>query len=180
MSDYTMTIGGKAVKGSKTTGVINPATGKVFAEVPDCTKQELDQAMEAAQKAFPAWSKDINARRKVLQDCAAALQQPPEGLARTLTQEQGKPLDKAGQEIMGTSMWCAYTASLDLPAEVLQNNPQGRIEIRRKPLGVVAAITPWNASRADLLFISAPLRTFCPKYLYVQRDMVRVVATQTM
>jgi acyl-CoA reductase-like NAD-dependent aldehyde dehydrogenase len=41
-------------------------------------------------------------------------------------------------------MWCAYTASLDLPAEVLQNNPQGRIEIRRKPLGVVAAITPWN------------------------------------
>jgi acyl-CoA reductase-like NAD-dependent aldehyde dehydrogenase len=139
-----MTIDGKAVKGSKTTGVINPATGKVFAEVPDCTKAELDQAMNAAAHAFPSWSKDIAARRKVLNECAAALQQPPEGLARMLTQEQGKPLDKAGQEIMGTSMWCAYTASLDLPAEVLQNNPQGRIEIRRKPLGVVAAITPWN------------------------------------
>jgi len=143
-SQHTMTIDGKAVKGSKTTGVINPATGKVFAEVPDCTKTELDQAMNAAAHAFPSWSKDIAARRKVLNECAAALQQPPEGLARMLTQEQGKPLDKAGQEIMGTSMWCAYTASLDLPAEVLQNNPQGRIEIRRKPLGVVAAITPWN------------------------------------
>jgi acyl-CoA reductase-like NAD-dependent aldehyde dehydrogenase len=139
-----MTIDGKAVKGSKTTGVINPATGKVFAEVPDCTKAELDQAMNAAAHAFPSWSKDIATRRKVLNECAAALQQPPEGLARMLTQEQGKPLDKAGQEIMGTSMWCAYTASLDLPAEILQNNPQGRIEIRRKPLGVVAAITPWN------------------------------------
>src|SRR5260370_33822727 len=139
-----MTIDGKAVKGSKTTGVINPATGKVFAEVPDCKKAELDKARGAAEKAFPSWSKDIAARRKVLNECAAALQQPPEGLARMLTQEQGKPLDKAGQEIMGTSMWCAYTASLDLPAEVLQNNPQGRIEIRRKPLGVVAAITPWN------------------------------------
>jgi len=139
-----MTIDGKPVKGSKTTGVINPATGKVFAEVPDCTKAELDQAMNAAAHAFPSWSKDIAARRKVLNECAAALQQPPEGLARMLTQEQGKPLDKAGQEIMGTSMWCAYTASLDLPAEILQNNPQGRIEIRRKPLGVVAAITPWN------------------------------------
>jgi len=139
-----MTIDGKPVKGSKTTGVINPATGKVFAEVPDCTKAELDQAMNAAAHAFPSWSKDIATRRKVLNECAAALQQPPEGLARMLTQEQGKPLDKAGQEIMGTSMWCAYTASLDLPAEVLQNNPQGRIEIRRKPLGVVAAITPWN------------------------------------
>jgi acyl-CoA reductase-like NAD-dependent aldehyde dehydrogenase len=141
---HTMTIDGKAVKGSKTTGVINPATGKVFAEVPDCTKAELDHAMNAAAHAFPSWSKDIAARRKVLNECAAALQQPPEGLARMLTQEQGKPLDKAGQEIMYTSMWCAYTASLDLPAEVLQNNPQGRIEIRRKPLGVVAAITPWN------------------------------------
>jgi acyl-CoA reductase-like NAD-dependent aldehyde dehydrogenase len=139
-----MTIDGKAVKGSKTTGVVNPATGKVFAEVPDCTKAELDQAMSAAERAFPAWSRDIATRRKVLNECAAALQQPPEGLARMLTQEQGKPLDKAGQEIMGTSMWCAYTASLDLPTDVIQNNGQGRIEIRRKPLGVVAAITPWN------------------------------------
>ena len=140
---YTMTIDGKAVKGSKSTGVINPATGKVFAEVPDCTKAELDQAMDAAQRAFPAWSRDIATRRKVLNECATALQNP-EGLARMLTLEQGKPLDKAGQEIMGTSMWCAYTAMLDLPSDVIQDNAQGRIEIRRKPLGVVAAITPWN------------------------------------
>jgi len=78
-----------------------------------------------------------------LNECATALQNP-EGLARMLTLEQGKPLDKAGQEIMGTSMWCAYTAMLDLPNDVIQDNAQGRIEIRRKPLGVVAAITPWN------------------------------------
>src|SRR5208283_741933 len=117
---------------------------KVFAEVPDCSKAELDQAMNAAQKAFPAWSKDVNARRKVLQDCAAALQQPPEGLARTLTLERGKPLDKAAQEIMLTSMWCAFTAMLDLPAEVLSDTADAKIEIKRKPLGVVAAITPWN------------------------------------
>src|ERR1700751_4012515 len=98
-AQHTMTIDGKAVKGSKTNGVINPATGKVFAQVPDCTKAELDQAMNAAQRAFPAWSKDLAARRKVLNECAAALQSPPEGLARTLTLEQGKPLAKAGEEI---------------------------------------------------------------------------------
>lgn len=144
MTNHTMTIDGKAVKGSKTAGVINPATGKVFAEVPDCTRAELDQAMESAQRAYPAWSRDLAARRKVLGECAAALQQPPEGLARTLTQEQGKPLDKATQEIFGTAMWCGYTASLDLPIETIQDNAQSRIEIRRKPLGVVAAITPWN------------------------------------
>ncbi len=144
MPEYTMTIDGKPVRGSKTTGVINPATGKVFAEVPDCTKAELDQAMAAAQRAFPAWSRDLSARRKVLNDCAAALRTPPEGLARTLTLEQGKPLDKATGEIMGTSFWCQFTASLEFPTEVIQDNPQGRIEVRRKPLGVVAAITPWN------------------------------------
>jgi acyl-CoA reductase-like NAD-dependent aldehyde dehydrogenase len=144
MPDFTMTIDGKAVKGSKTVGVINPATGKVFAQVPDCTKDELEQAMTAAQRAFPAWSRDLEGRRKVLNDCAAALQQPPEGLARMLTQEQGKPLDKAGQEIMGAWYWLQYTASLQIPTEVLQDDKAGRIEIRRKPLGVVAAITPWN------------------------------------
>jgi acyl-CoA reductase-like NAD-dependent aldehyde dehydrogenase len=144
MPEYTMLIDGKSVKGSKTTGVINPANGKVFAQVPDCTRAELDQAMESAQRAYPAWSRDIGARRKVLGEIAAALQQPPEGLARTLTQEQGKPLDKATGEIFGAAMWAQYTASLELPIEVIQNTDQARVEIRRKPLGVVAAITPWN------------------------------------
>src|SRR5580658_2064487 len=139
MPEFTMTIDGKAVKGSKTVGVINPATGKVFAQVPDCTKAELDQAMEAAQRAYPAWSRDVGARKKVLNDIGAALMQMPEGLARTITQEQGKPLDKAGQEIVGAAIWAQYTAGLDLPNEVLQDNATGRIEIRRKPLGVVAA-----------------------------------------
>ncbi|HUY28356.1 MAG TPA: aldehyde dehydrogenase family protein [Candidatus Binataceae bacterium] len=144
MSDYTMTIDGKSVKGTKSVGVINPATGKVFAQVPDCTKAELDQAMESAHRAFGSWSKDINARRKLLGEVAAALQSPPEGLARTLTQEQGKPLAKAQQEIMGASIWASYTASLEMPNEVIQDNAAGKIEIRRKPVGVVAAITPWN------------------------------------
>ena len=144
MAEFTMTINGKAVAGSKTVGVINPATGKTFAQVPDCSKAELDQAMDSAQKAFTAWSKDINLRRKVLGECSAALMNPPEGLARTLTQEQGKPLDKAGQEVMGTAFWAQYTSTLELPVEVVQDNAQSHIEVRRKPLGVVAAITPWN------------------------------------
>ncbi len=144
MAEYTMTIDGKGVKGSKTVGVVNPATGKVFAQVPDCTRAELDQAMEAAKRAFGSWSRDLSARRNLLNECAAALQSPPEGLARMLTQEQGKPLAKASQEIMGTALWCQYTASLDIPNEVIQDNAAGKVEIRRKPVGVVAAITPWN------------------------------------
>ena len=80
----------------------------------------------------------------MLNECAAALQANPEGLAKTLTMEQGKPLAKAAEELMGTAMWCSYTASLQMPNEVISDTANGRIEIRRKPVGVVAAITPWN------------------------------------
>ena len=144
MPEFTMTIAGKAVKGAESFGVVNPATGKVFATVPDCTRAQLDEAMDAAAKAFPAWSADEPRRRKVLADCAAALQQRSEGMAPLLTQEQGKPLPKAAEELMGASMWFQYTAGLELPVEVVQDDGNARVEIRRRPLGVVAAITPWN------------------------------------
>jgi acyl-CoA reductase-like NAD-dependent aldehyde dehydrogenase len=144
MAEFAMTIDGKAVRGKSTTGVINPATGKVFAEVPDCSKSELDEAMASAARAYPAWSKDVGARKQALLACASALQQRASEIAPLLTQEQGKPLAKAMEEIMGASIWFQYTASLDLPVEVVQDDDKRRVEIRRRPLGVVAAITPWN------------------------------------
>ena len=144
MAEFSMTIDGKAVRGKSTTGVINPATGKVFAEVPDCTKSELDEAMASAARAYPAWSKDVGARKQALLGCASALQQRASEIAPLLTQEQGKPLAKAMEEVMGASIWFQYTASLDLPVEVVQDDDKRRVEIRRRPLGVVAAITPWN------------------------------------
>ena len=90
MDTFTMTIDGKSRPGSRRVGVINPATGKAFAEVPDCTKAELDEAMEAARRAFPAWSRDEALRRKVLNDCAAALQANAERIAPLLTQEANR------------------------------------------------------------------------------------------
>ncbi len=144
MSEFTMTIDGKAVRGKSLADVINPATGKSFAKVPECTKEQLEEAMGAAARAFPAWSRDVALRKKVLLDCASAIQQKSEGLAPLLTQEQGKPLPKAGEEIFASSIWFQYTASLDIPVDVVQDTDMARVEIRRRPLGVVAAITPWN------------------------------------
>jgi len=144
MRDFTMTIDGKAVRSRRTVGVINPATAEVFAQVPDCDREQLDQAMDAARRAFPAWSRDEARRRQVLADCATALQQRTEGLAPLLTQEQGKPLAKAAEEILGAVVWLQYTAGLDIPVEVLEDSATRRVEVRRRPLGVVAAITPWN------------------------------------
>ena len=144
MSQYTMTIDGKAVAGKSEFGVINPASGQVFANAPECSREQLDTAMEAAARAFKGWSRDEARRRQVLLDCCNALKAGIGELAPLLTQEQGKPLKNANEELFGGAIWFQYTASLQIPVEVLQDNDAARIEVRRRPFGVVGAITPWN------------------------------------
>ncbi len=144
MSSFAMTIDGKAVAGESSFGVVNPATGSVFAEAPDCSRTQLDDAMDAASRAFAAWSGDVARRRRVLNDCAEAVKANLQDLARLLTQEQGKPLQKATEELLGAAVWFSYTAGLEIPVEVVQDDEKGRVEVRRRPLGVVGAITPWN------------------------------------
>ena len=144
MSQYTMTIDGKAVAGKGEFGVINPSTGQVFAKAPECSREQLDMAMEAASRAFKGWSRDEARRRQVLVDCCNALKAGIGELAPLLTQEQGKPVKNAMEELFGGAIWFQYTASLQIPVEVIQDNDAARIEVRRRPLGVVGAITPWN------------------------------------
>ena len=69
-----------------------------------------------------------------------------EELARLLTLEQGKPLNGLGSrfEMGGAGAWARYTADLAIPVKVLQDNDEGRVELHRKPIGVVGSITPWN------------------------------------
>ncbi|HEX2486311.1 MAG TPA: aldehyde dehydrogenase family protein [Myxococcota bacterium] len=143
-SPHTLTIDGKAVRTDATFPVIDPAAGTPFAEAPDATREQLDQAMAAAESAFRSWRRDEAKRRQVLLACADAIQANVAPLARTLTQEQGKPLARATEEIFGCAVWFRYTAGLEIPVEVVRDDPQGRVEIRRRPLGVVGAITPWN------------------------------------
>ena len=77
---------------------------------------------------------------------AAAIERNSEELAKLLTLEQGKPLDGLGSrfEIGGAVAWTRHTAEIELPVEVLQDSPEGRVELHRKPIGVVGSITPWN------------------------------------
>ena len=72
-------------------------------------------------------------------------------LARLLTQEQGKPLNGMGSrfELGGVQAWTHHTADIPMPVKVLQDNNEGRIELHRKPIGVVGSITPWNWPVAD-------------------------------
>lgn len=140
MSELTMTIDGKAVAGEKTFGVINPATGQVFMQAPDCTNGQLDHAMESAQRAFGSWRRDIESRRQVLRDCSAAIKKNVADIAKVLTQEQGKPIARAMEEVIGAAVWFDVTAGLQIPVDVIQPG----VEVHRRPYGVVGAITPWN------------------------------------
>jgi acyl-CoA reductase-like NAD-dependent aldehyde dehydrogenase len=144
VSDFGMTIDGKTVKSGATFEVINPSTGSAFAEAPDCTADELNAAMSAAEAAFPAWRADETLRRELLHAAADALEKSAAELAPILTAEQGKPLANSIGEIGLSALWLRYYADLEIAPEVIQDDAQGYAELHRRALGVVGAITPWN------------------------------------
>ncbi len=156
-SDFTMTIGGKPVGGAGTFPVLNPATEQEIAPAPDCSREQLDEAVAAARAAFPAWaSTPIDKRREGLLAIAGVLAANAEDLKRLLTAEQGKPIDAAFGDVMGGAMWCQATSTFDLPVHVVEDTPERRGETRRVPVGVVGAIAPWNFPVILAMFKVAP------------------------
>ncbi len=150
MSAYHLIIDGKAVGTEECFPVLNPATEQVFAQCPKATEEHLDQAVAAARRAFPSWSLTADSERsRLIHAVGDALEAHSDELAKLLTLEQGKPMGGfaglgAGFEMGGVVAWCHATADLELPVEVIQDNDEARIEVHRKPLGVVGSITPWN------------------------------------
>lgn len=142
---FTMTIDGLPVAGSEKLPVINPSTGRVFVEVPDCTREELDRAVAAARAAWPAWKAlSHDSRKDALLAIADVLERYGDEIAGLIVQEQGKPFAAAQGEIRSGLRWSRGTAALDLPVRVAEDTPERRVEVHRVPIGVVGAITPWN------------------------------------
>jgi len=145
MSDYKLLINGALVDGDAEMDVINPATEEVLAKCPRASKAQLDAAVAAAQAAFPGWRDTPIAERKAkLTEIADIIQANATELARLLTQEQGKPLADATGEVYGASAFFRYFTMLDLPVKVLDDSETRKVEVHRRPLGVVGAIVPWN------------------------------------
>ncbi|WP_433232195.1 aldehyde dehydrogenase family protein [Actinomadura formosensis] len=142
--NFSMTIGGAAVDAPGTFGVIDPATGEVAEQAPDASREQLDAAMAAAQAAYPRWRDEESVRRKALLAAAEIMFARAEEIGRILTLEQGKPLADATMEVVGAGVWLKYFAELELPREVIQDDANALVEVVRRPMGVVAAITPWN------------------------------------
>jgi acyl-CoA reductase-like NAD-dependent aldehyde dehydrogenase len=145
MSGYKMLIGGRLVDGELSMDVINPATEQVVSACPRASKAQLDAAVAAAKDAFPAWSRTpIDERKALIAKMAQVIQANAQELGRLLTQEQGKPIGDAIMEAYGAAAFFGYFAGLDLPVKVIEDSESRRVEARRRPLGVIAAIVPWN------------------------------------
>ena len=126
----------------------NPATGELLARCADGGREEVREAIQAAHKAFPSW-RDTPAgqRGQLLSKAAALMNERADELARILTQENGKPLSESVVETQVAAaflQWNAEEARRIYGETVPTDNPARRVMTIKQPVGVVAAITPWN------------------------------------
>jgi acyl-CoA reductase-like NAD-dependent aldehyde dehydrogenase len=147
VKEYGLVIDGQSIATARHRQVKNPSTGEVVGLSPLASLDNLEAAIAAAKRAFPGWAATSSQERAALcAKIAETIEAHADELSHLLTLEQGKPLNGLGSrfEIGGAVAWARYTASLELPVEIVQDGPEGRVELHRKPIGVVGAITPWN------------------------------------
>jgi acyl-CoA reductase-like NAD-dependent aldehyde dehydrogenase len=145
MSDYNLLIDGKLVAGAHDSDVVDPSTGQPFAQCPRASSEQLDEAVAAAKRAFPAWAaRPEQERRDTLVAIADAVQARAQELAPILVREHGMPMRMAMLELMVFGMKLKGTAMQPLPVKTIEVGPDRKVQQRYRPLGVVAAIVPWN------------------------------------
>ena len=155
-----MLIDGHRAETAAWLDVDNPADRSVIGYVPMAGASEANAALEAASRAFPAWSRTAGSERaNLLQKAAALVQDRRETLATLLTLEQGKPLPDARKEIDGAAETLRFFAeeAKRIGGEIAPPNAaNARSFVIRQPLGVVAAVVPWNYPVSLLAWKVAP------------------------
>ena len=141
-------IGGRWIEGERRLAVTNPATGALIVEVADTTSADTRAAIDAAAAAMPAWAAmPAKARAAILRRWFDLIMVNQEDLARLMTAEQGKPLAESRGEIAYAASFIEWFAEEAKRAygDVIPATQNGqRILVLKQPVGVVAAITPWN------------------------------------
>ncbi|KAF3805683.1 putative aldehyde dehydrogenase FUS7 [Colletotrichum gloeosporioides] len=138
-------INGEFSPTAETRHSIDPATEEPLYEVPVATKQQLDDAVQHARKAFKTWGKTTHEERsKLVLQYADAIEENRESLEKLQTMEQGKPLGLANSEMTMTIAWLRAFATMEVKDEVLEDNDEKTIYSTFPPLGVCGAIVPWN------------------------------------
>src|SRR5262245_12826617 len=153
-------IGGEWVGGTSTIAVRNPANGELVGQIPDLGAEHTRRAIAAAQAALPQWRALPAAKRsKLLESWHDAINAHTDDLATILTVEQGKPLNEAKGEIMygaGFVKWFAEEAKRVYGETIPSPTTDRRIIVLKEPVGVCAAITPWNFPNAMITRKVAP------------------------
>ena len=145
-----MLIDGKwtAADNGRTLAVVNPATEETVADIAYGSRAEYARAIEAAARAMPAWMKLTSwDRAKVLRKTGDLMRERADAIARTLTTEQGKPLAEAKAEVLHSADTFEWFAEEGKRAygQIIPNSAPGKRHMTLKhPVGVVAAISPWN------------------------------------
>ena len=160
-------INGQWIKGTRRFDVIDPATGQKLVDVANLGPMEAELAIAAANAAWPAWrNKTAKERSIILRKWFDLLMANQDDLGRIMTAEQGKPLPEAKGEIAyGANFveWFAEEAKRINGETLPQFDNTRRILVLRQPIGVCAAITPWNFPNAMITRKVAPaLAAGCP------------------
>lgn len=128
--------------------VVNPADGNIFASVPRAAAQDVDDAINAAEQAFPKWSGLTPFKRgEYLRRAGQLVMERSEDIARLMTQEQGKPFAEAlGEVKKGADILRYYAEEGErIYGRIIPGiEPGFESRVVYQPLGVVAAISPWN------------------------------------
>jgi len=161
---------------NQTIDVTNPATGDVLGTIPKMGADETRAAIEAANEAYPAWrAKTAKERASILRKWFDLMMENQEDLARMMTAEQGKPLKESMGEIVYAASfieWFAEEGKRIYGDTIPQHAPGKRIVVTKEPIGVCAAITPWN-------FPAAMITRKCGPALAAGCTMVVKPATAT-
>ena len=125
----------------------NPADGSIVGTIPLGTAADVTRSVDTAQKAFVSWSRTEPVdRAKILFTAAQKVRADSKRLATLLTREQGKPLRESTNEIAGFARVLEYYASISglMRGDYAKSSSYGHMMVARKPIGVCAAIIPWN------------------------------------
>ncbi|WP_300016572.1 aldehyde dehydrogenase family protein [Pseudonocardia sp.] len=148
MINAKLIINGREETSNRTIDVVSPADTRVLlGSVPDATPEQVDEAVHAAATAFPEWaSRPVEERQGALFAAAGVIHDMIEEYAPLLSRENGKILEEAHIDLEFASGICGYTAGIAVEALAEQRiRDAGGITItRRRPIGPVAAVTPWN------------------------------------
>ena len=150
-------INGELVSGAKSLEVINPATGQPFTTCARADSEQLEQAITSAHTALNSWSaKSFEERGELMRRLATKIEDRADDFAELLTKEQGKPLAHAQGEIGGAIAALYVFSNMKINDKLLKKTETERITQYRTPLGVVAAIAPWNVPLLLMMMKVAP------------------------